>query len=262
MKVTYIGHATLLLEIGGATILTDPNFDDKLGGYIPRVSAPGLALDKLPALDAVLVTHAHVDHLSFDSINRLPRDIPLFAPPAVTRWLDRKGYGHGVALAPESDVRVKDVTIAAAMAQHEGSRYGYDRWRSAANMYLLDAGTMTCFFAGDTGLSERTHRIVADRVHTSGRRLDVALLPIGHGAWWKRTFRKGHLTSDDALVLHDRLDARYFIPYHWGTFNHVTSGAFDAMKRLRELIPGYSRREEIIVLEPGQSFKVPEQAVV
>src|SRR5205809_5306483 len=58
MKVTYIGHATLLLELGGARLLTDPNFDSKLGRILPRVSAPGIALEQLPALDAILLTHA------------------------------------------------------------------------------------------------------------------------------------------------------------------------------------------------------------
>src|SRR5437588_12207401 len=89
MKITYIGHATLLLEIGGATLLTDPNFDPKLGRILPRVSAPGIALDKLPALDAILLTHAHADHLSFDSLERLPRTVPLLAPPVIAKWLRR-----------------------------------------------------------------------------------------------------------------------------------------------------------------------------
>ena len=78
MRVTYIGHATLLIELGGATFLTDPNFDPKLGRILPRVSAPGIALEALPSLDSILLTHAHADHLSFDSLerDRQPARIP------------------------------------------------------------------------------------------------------------------------------------------------------------------------------------------
>ena len=64
MRITYIGHATLLIEIGGKKILTDPNFDPALGRFLARVSEPGIAIDALPKLDMILLTHAHADHLS------------------------------------------------------------------------------------------------------------------------------------------------------------------------------------------------------
>src|SRR3954465_10162029 len=92
MRVTYIGHATLLIEMGGRRLLTDPNFDPKLGRILPRVSAPGIALEQLPALDAILLTHAHADHLSFDSLDRLPPSTPVYAPPVIASWLNSLGY--------------------------------------------------------------------------------------------------------------------------------------------------------------------------
>ncbi len=251
MRVTYIGHATLLVEIGNCRLLTDPNFDDTLGRFLPRVSKPGIGLNELPALDAILLTHAHADHLSFASLNSLPRDIPLFAPPAVATWLVRLGYGHARPLPADGQVSVGDVVIHAATARHQGSRYSIDRWRSATNMYLIDAGHETCFFAGDTALTADTHQVVAEIVHKSGRQLDVALLPIGHAPWWKPGFRRGHLSADDALRLFDRLGARYLVPYHWGTFEHVTSGAYDAINRLKSLLPLYGRRSDVRILEPG-----------
>jgi L-ascorbate metabolism protein UlaG (beta-lactamase superfamily) len=86
-----------------------------------------------------------------------------------------------------------------------------------------------------------------------GRRVDVALLPIGNAPWWRPGFRRGHLSSDDALVLFERLGARYLIPYHWGTFRHVTSGPYTAKRRLDALLEGHPRRNDVIALEPGTS---------
>jgi len=261
MRITYIGHATLLLELGGVRILTDPNFDPRLGRILPRVSAPGIALEELPALDAILLTHAHADHLSFASLERLPRDIPLFAPPAVGRWLRRLGVSQTVDLGPGGIEHVGGVSIQAATATHRGNRYGFDRWRGDANMYLLDAGE-TIFFAGDTALAEDTHHLVERTLWRAGRALDLALLPIGYAPWWKPGFRRGHLTHEDALTLFERLRARMFVPYHWGTFRHVTATAHDAIDRLRERLESHHLSEAVRIVEPGESLEVEPAASV
>ncbi len=257
LRVTYIGHATLLIEVGGKRLLTDPNFDTTLGKFLPRVSAPGIALEALPKLDAILLTHAHADHLSFDSLDALQSDIPLFAPPAIAKWLGKQGYRHAVPVAPGEVVEVGGVNIHAASATHKGNRYGVDRWRSAANMYLIETNKTSCFFAGDTALTSDTTHLVEKHLASKGRGLDLALLPIGHAPWWKPGFRKGHLTSYDALTLFERLKASYFIPYHWGTFNHVTSTAFDAIDRLRATLQDHPLHPAVKILEPGTSFVLP-----
>ena len=262
MKITYIGHATLLLEIAGARIITDPNFDPHLGRFLPRVSAPGIALDALPSLDAILLTHAHADHLSFDSLDRLPRDIPLYAPPAVARWLRAKRYAHAEPLAPGEQTAIAGtVRLHAERATHQGNRYGIDRWRSAANMYLAETDAESLFFAGDTALMPDTHTLVERVLWSANRTLDVALLPIGYAPPWKPGFRRGHLSADDALLLFDKLRARYLVPYHWGTFDHVTSGAYDAINRLKSILPTYSRNADVRILEPGTMLEhQPAQA--
>jgi L-ascorbate metabolism protein UlaG (beta-lactamase superfamily) len=259
VQITFIGHATLLLEIGGTRILTDPNFERKLGLVLPRVAAPGIAIDKLPRLDAMLLTHAHADHLSFKSLDLLPRDIPLYAPPVIAQWLRQKGYAHAVPIAPGEQATLGDGTLRlhAAMATHQGHRYGLDRWRSAANMYLLENDAESTFFAGDTALTDTTHALVERVLWRAGRELDVALLPIGWAPAWKPGFRKGHLTGDDALALFEILRARAMMPYHWGTFRHVTATAHDAIDRLRTRLEQYAGRARVHVIEPGESLIVP-----
>lgn len=256
MQITYIGHATLLLEVAGARILTDPNFELKLGRFLPRVTAPGLALESLETLDAMLLTHAHADHLSFKSLDRLPRDIPLYAPPAVARWLARKGYSHAVPLDAGEQIELAggELRVHAELATHKGNRYGFDRWRSQTNMYLLESDEESIFFAGDTALTSSTHHLVERALWGEGRELDLALLPIGYAPAWKPGFRRGHLTGDDALALFKTLRARAMLPYHWGTFRHVTSSAHDAINRLRANLETHDAREHVHVIEPGESL--------
>lgn len=259
MKITYIGHATLLLEIGSTRLLTDPNFDPHLGRILPRVTAPGIAIDALPKLDAILLTHAHADHLSFDSLDRLPRDIPLYAPPAVARWLRGKRYHHVEPLAPSGCTTLANgmTRLHAERATHQGNRYGVDRWRSAANMYLCETEAESLFFAGDTALTPDTHALVERVLWRAGRELDVALLPIGYAPPWKPGFRRGHLTHDDALSLFETLRARALIPYHWGTFRHVTASAHDAINRLRRSLTSHRAKDRVHIVEPGESIVVP-----
>ena len=263
MKVTYVGHATLLLEIDGIRILTDPNFESSLGRFLPRVTAPGVALSALPSLHALVLTHAHADHLSFKSLKQLPDDIPLFAPIIIAKWLKGKGYRNATPLGPgEVATLLNDkLHIHASRATHRGNRYGFDRWRGATNMYLLETNRESVFFAGDTALTDATHHLVEQVLWRTNRQLDVALLPIGWAPVWKPGFRRGHLTGEDALTLFEKLRARVMLPYHWGTFRHVTATAYDAIDRLRKQLENYSGREHVHIVEPGESLIVEPASI-
>ena len=254
LRITYIGHATLLLELGDVRILTDPNFDEKLGRFLPRVTPPGMKISELPHIDAILLTHAHADHLSFRSLHALPSDIPIYAPPAITHWLHREGISSAHPITSGQTVHVGALAIEAATARHVGARYGVDRWRGLAHMYLLDDGSSSVLFTGDTAITPAA-AVLARRILP--RRVDVALLPIGDAPWWKRYFfRRGHLTAGDALSLFEQIDARILIPFHWGTFHHVTSGAYDAIRILRTLLAEYGRASDVRILAHGESLQL------
>lgn len=254
VRITYIGHATLLLDFGNVCMLTDPNFDDKLGFFLPRVSAPGIKMTELPHIDAVLLTHAHADHLSFTSLRALPGEIPIYAPPPIARWLQRCGLSYARPVESGQTFRVGDMVITAAIARHIGARYGVDRWRGTAYMYLIDDGTVSVLFTGDTAITPNALALTRTILP---RQLDVALLPIGFAPPWKeKMFRRGHLTAADALSLFEELNARVFVPFHWGTFRHLTSGAHDAIRVLRSLLENHSRAAQVKILTPGETLTI------
>ena len=123
-------------------------------------------------------------------------------------------------------------------------------------MYLIDSGRVSVLFTGDTALTPDATTLARTM---DPRRIDVALLPIGFAPRWKEfLFRRGHLTAADALSLFEQVDARLFIPFHWGTFRHVTSGAFDAIRVLRTILESHARASQVRILEPGESLVVHE----
>jgi L-ascorbate metabolism protein UlaG (beta-lactamase superfamily) len=254
LRITYVGHATLLLRFGAVSVLTDPNFEEKLGILLSRVTPPGVRIAELPHIDAILITHAHADHLSFRSLHALPSGIPIYAPPAIAQWLLRDGLSGARAVQPGETFFIDDVSITVGSARHVGARYGLDRWRGAAHMYLIDSKLVSVLFTGDTSITPVATTMAQTILP---RRVDVALLPIGYAPRWKkRLFRRGHLTPADALSLFEQINARIFIPFHWGTFRHITSGAYDAVRLLRELLVTYPKASQVKILTPGESLTI------
>jgi L-ascorbate metabolism protein UlaG (beta-lactamase superfamily) len=199
-RLTYVGHATTLIELDGVAVLTDPLLRERLG-HVRRIAAAPV---DLPPLDAILISHAHRDHLDLPSLSRLPRDIPVLASAAAAEVLRRDGREVTELVAGERR-RVGSVEIVATEALHDGRRVPVGRERDAIG--FLVSGTARVYFAGDTDLF--------DGMRSLSERLDVALLPV----WgWGPRLGAGHLDPEGAARAAGLLRPRVAVPIHWGTY--------------------------------------------
>lgn len=217
ITVSWIGHATLLIGIRGHWLLTDPVFSERLAGVVTRKVEPALAPSELPPLDAILISHAHVDHLDPPSLRRLP-DAPLLVPSGLPAVLPGDLPQHRVvALDTWQSWTSGDLRITAVPAAHGDGRYWIDRWHTRTHTgWVIAVGGRTVYFAGDTGY-------VADQAREIGRRfqIDVDLIPVGptgRMAWLERLRASVHANPDAALDLFRDTGAQWMVPIHFGTF--------------------------------------------
>ena len=200
--LSYIGHSTLLLELADARVLTDP----VLGPGIAHIrrTAPSPRLEDLAALDAVLVSHAHHDHLDPPSLRQVARDCPVIAPRGCGMLLRRSGIRDVVEVDAGDRVAVGGISVEAVRAVHDGRRYPIGR-RLAALGYLLE-GPVRVYFAGDTDLFPEMAALAG--------RVDVAALPV----WgWGPRLPPGHLDPESAAHAASLVRPRIAVPIHWGT---------------------------------------------
>lgn len=244
--VVFVGHATTLIHLDGATILTDPNFNDRVM-FLRRSRAPGLGIDALPPLDAVLISHAHRDHLDFRTLERLPREVVILIAKGNGHYLRERGFTRVHEVEAGRLTRIGRIDVIAVPVAHSGARNSASATWPRAFSYIV-RGEKSVYFAGDTGPSPAFSEI--------GRayRIDVALLPIG--AYRPRWFMKDHhLSPADALHAFAMLRARHLIPIHWGSFRM----AFDAVDEPREVLQNLLEhdpvRERVHVLPNGGRYR-------
>ena len=231
ITITWIGHATTLVQMGGLNILTDPVWSDRAAPFPPlgprRWVRPGVAFEQLPPIDVVLQSHNHYDHLDSRTVRRLTRahpEIVWVAPLGVGRFFEQRGARHVRELDWWQETAFRGVRIAGAPAQHfSGRRFG-DRgatlWCGWALATPMEHGDRRLFFAGDTGYHPEFPRIAARYGP-----FEVALLPVG--AYEPRWFmRYVHMNPEEAVEACRGLAARVMVPIHWGTFK-LTDEAMD-----------------------------------
>jgi L-ascorbate metabolism protein UlaG (beta-lactamase superfamily) len=243
VRIHYLGHATVLAELDGVRVLTDPVLRRRVA-HLRRKAPP--VVGELGSLDAVLVSHAHYDHLDFPSLARLDHATTVVVPRGLGQTLSKRGFERVVELDEDEEVAVGALTVRATHADHSGSRPPLVRHASALG-YVL-SGSRSIFFAGDTDLFPEMDGLVAD--------LDVALIPV----WgWGGSLGPGHMNPQraaDALAL---LRPRIAIPIHWGTFVplHRSKRARFLRLPVEEFVRAARNKApdvDVHVLNPGEEF--------
>ena len=247
-RLTYVGHATVLIEQAGVRLLTDPLLRSGIAHVRRRVPPPDL--EALRSLDAVLISHAHADHLDVPSLRRLRHVGPMIAPRGCAPSLRRAGARKVIELAVGQRCTVGSIGVEAVPADHDGRRHPLGR-RIPALGFLIE-GPARIYFAGDTDLF--------DEMAALAGRVDLALLPI----WgWGPRLPAGHLNPETAARVVALIRPALAIPIHWGTLRSVgaPSGAGPQAPALAfaEAVASVAPESEVRILQPGETTELPER---
>ena len=244
-RLTYVGHATVLVELDEVRILTDPVLRARIAHI--RRDAPMPPLDRLMPLDAVLISHAHADHLDLPSLRMVSGGATVVAPRGCESLLRRAGARRIVELEEGERCRMGAVTVEAFRADHDGRRHPLAR-RTAALGYLLSGGARV-YFAGDTDL-------FAGMAELAGR-VDVACLPV---AGWGPRLPPGHLNPARAARAVALIRPAIAVPIHWGTLRSIGARpAADVQEPARAFANAVSAlRLDVVpaILRPGESIEL------
>lgn len=230
LVVTWVGHATVLIQIDDKFVLTDPVFTETVGMVSRRTVAPGLLPEALPEIDAVLISHMHFDHLSLGSLDLIEEKVSQIVVPFGGLAYVPGSHVPPVELDTWEAVELDGLRISAAPVEHPGWRFGGDRsWRTtAAAAYVIEYNGKTIYFGGDTARSTWMFRSVRRRFGD----IDLALLPIAPIK--PRDFMcRVHMDPAEALDAFVDLGARHMMPIHFDTFRNSLDEPGDATRLLR-----------------------------
>lgn len=267
-SVTWIGHSTVLVQIAGRNILTDPMFSTR-ASPLPfvgpkRHQPPGIALRDLPHIDLVVISHSHYDHLDLRSVRRLAKQSggpPHYAVPlGVERWfarhLPRVDAGHVTALDWWGSATLDGIEVTLAPVHHWSARTPWDRNVNLWGGWCVERAGFRFFFSGDIAYSPDAAEV--------GRRLgpfDLAAIAVGH--YEPRWFMRGsHVNPDEAVRVHRDLGSRRSLAIHYGTFERLTAEPLDqplldlAQARRTHGVP----EEEFFSLRHGETRVIEDAA--
>lgn len=269
--LTWIGHATMLVQAGGLNVLTDPMFSERASPFSfigpKRQQPPGIALAALPHIDLVLVSHNHYDHLDDPSVRALAAQAggaPLFVVPlGLKAWMAERGITSVVELDWWQSHRVGEIDVVLTPVQHWSGRGLGDRMATLWGGYALFGPDLHWFFSGDTGYSKdfadiRAHFAARQRPEDGGG-FDLALIAVGayEPRWFMAT---QHVNPAEAVQVHRDLGARRSVGVHWGTFA-LTDEALDEPPRALQSAARAAglADDEFTVMAVGQTRTLPRR---
>ncbi len=248
-RVTFLGHATILIEIDGIRVLTDPILRERVGPLTRTSGPPDKAL--WSGIDAVLISHSHWDHLDYGSLKLMGFDVPLIARTGMAGDFRSRGFRDVTELEPGGERLVGDVRIEAVHAEHKG--FGPPVGGTDRCLGFILHGTQSIYFAGDTAYFEG----MAD--FDIG--LDLALLPVW--GWGPTAKPQEHLDPMGAARAAAVIKPRIAVPIHWGTLHPVglswmrPSTRIDPPHQFAQLMRRMAPDTAVRVLPNGGSLTVP-----
>lgn len=235
LVITYVNHATFLIQANSKNILTDPIYSDRASPFSfagpKRMRWPGVPFEDLPAIDIVLISHNHYDHLDIPTLRRLQKQHqPHFVVPlGVGKFLQKKGIDKVTEIDWWQQQHISGVDIAGVPAQHFSARGLFDQNKTLWAGFVIHTGKRNVYFAGDTGYGDFFEEI--------GKRfsIDVALLPIGA---YKPGWMMGdiHLNPEEAVLAHKALQARTSVAMHFGVFPMADDGQQEPVQELKKAL--------------------------